>query len=576
MRDLVRPVSVAGMSRLSLSVVVALTGCTSPAYEAFQAGQDKYASTGAGETTSSATPTGTSGDMQGGTASEGSAATGDAASGDASGSSDTGALSATGDPDSTAGYDTDLADPPDIDKPSIVSVQLPAKVYAAGPVSLEILTEHTASVQIELDGVDLGELADAGEGKFVGALPVRGAIDNGDHTVTITAHHGPFQVSENAGYGVSTPKPGTMAWFKAGLAGSRTNRIALTAEGDVLEAGQVEINKITRPSLRKRSGLTGAELWSVTLDTREGSTADLAVLPDGRVWVAMNVRKPGDPSPQPRIALFDAAGQFTGVEAFGDLGQGVRGIAADAEGGCFAVGFASAGKDLDVGFWRVNAAGVQTLGHHWDYDPNEKPHTFSDLAMDVVIEGDIAWVVGASSGKHNIVDTHTRGMLVPMNLYTGEVKDPVIIAAKSGASSQSVFFGAGHHPLGVLVTGYACDDTCTNYQIATSLYGPTGKLLWSSSDAAGIELRYGSDVVLDSQGRALVAGAVTEKGLLRGYFFAHRVGGEEVLPLLEHWFPISGPSEALGVLSDAYDRLFSAGYITANGSTQARLVLVHG
>ena len=230
MRDLVQPVRLAGVSRLSLSLVVALTGCTSPAYEAFQAGQDKYASTGPGETTTGATPTGTSGDMQSVTAGEGSADTGDAASG-TSGSSGTGALSATGDPGTTASddtSDTDLADPPDIDKPSILSVQLPAKVYAAGPVSLEVLTEHTASVQISLDGVDLGELADAGEGKFVGALTVRGAIDNGDHIVTITAHHGPFQVSENAGYGVSTPKPGTMAWFKAGPAGSRTNRVMQT------------------------------------------------------------------------------------------------------------------------------------------------------------------------------------------------------------------------------------------------------------------------------------------------------------------------------------------------------------
>jgi hypothetical protein len=30
------------------------------------------------------------------------------------------------------------------------------------------------------------------------------------------------------------------------------------------------------------------------------------------------------------------------------------------------------------------------------------------------------------------------------------------------------------------------------------------------------------------------------------------------------------------VLVDAYDRIFAVGYITANGSTQARLVLIHG
>jgi len=77
----------------------------------------------------------------------------------------------------------------------------------------------------------------------------------------------------------------------------------LAPEGDLLEGGLVVVNKGERPSLRPRSGLTGAGLWSRTLDTCEGSVADLAVLPDGRVWVAMNVRKPGDPSPQPRIAL---------------------------------------------------------------------------------------------------------------------------------------------------------------------------------------------------------------------------------------------------------------------------------
>ena len=78
--------------------------------------------------------------------------------------------------------------------------------------------------------------------------------------------------------------------------------------------------------------------------------------------------------------------------------------------------------------------------------------------MDVVIEGDVAWVVGASSGNHEQAPVMTRGILVPMDLHTGEVVAPVIVAPKSGPYTQSAFFGAGHHPLGVLVTGYGCDD----------------------------------------------------------------------------------------------------------------------
>jgi hypothetical protein len=111
-------------------------------------------------------------------------------------------------------------------------------------------------VQVEVDGVAFGALTDAGDGLFVGELPVRGAIDNGLHEVKVFAKQGPHEVSDSANYEVSTPKPGTMAWFKAGLPGSRTNRVALTADGDVLEAGQVEINKVKRPGLRKRSGST--------------------------------------------------------------------------------------------------------------------------------------------------------------------------------------------------------------------------------------------------------------------------------------------------------------------------------
>jgi hypothetical protein len=63
----------------------------------------------------------------------------------------------------------------------------------------------------------------------------------------------------------------------------------------------------------------------------------------------------------------------------------------------------------------------------------------------------------------------------------------------------------------------------------------------------------------------------------RGYVSARRVGGEEILPLFDHWFPASAaPSEALGVLRDTYDRIFVGGYITGNGATQSRLVLIHG
>jgi hypothetical protein len=207
-------------------------------------------------------------------------------------------------------------------------------------------------------------------------------------------------------------------------------------------------------------------------------------------------------------------------------------------------------------------------------------HSFSEFAADVVIKGDVAWVIGASNGPHEKNDLRIRGILVPMDLHTGTVKNPAIVAAPSGTFTQNVFFGAGQHPDGVLVTGYGCDDACTSYRIETALYGPQSDThLWHAYEASGdgLKFQYGSDVVLDSQGRALVAGAVTDNGALRGYVYARPVYGDPGHPrLFDHWFPVSGPSEALGVLVDAYDRIFPVGYITANGSTQARVVLIHG
>ncbi len=125
------------------------------------------------------------------------------------------------------------------------------------------------------------------------------------------------------------------------------------------------------------------------------------------------------------------------------------------------------------------------------------------------------------------------------------------------------------------MTGYGCDDTCTTYRIETSRYSVDGKRTWFAPGAKNIGLAYGSDVALDSQGRALVAGAVTQNGTLRGYVFGRKVGGDAPA-VFDLWYPGVGPSEALGIVRDSYDRIFPAGYITVDGESQARVTLIHG
>ena len=576
MRDFAKSGIMAQMARLSLAVVPLLVGCTSPEYQAWQEENAKYASSGQTSGGDAATtgelPAASTGNAGAGASTTDSASTGDttAAVDDSSGN------------DSAAGDTTaEPVDPSvgDAEKPEIVAVELPANVYAAGPVPLTVQTIHTGSVLVRLDGVDAGELIAAGEGQFTGELAVHGAIDNGPHEVEIIARQGKYEDSRITGYDVSTPAPGTEAWSMAGPDGSRTNRVALTPEGDLIEVGQTEIGGVPRPTIRKRSSLTGAELWpekTITLDTREGAVVDVSVLPDGRMWVAMNVNEKGK-SPQPRIALLDAEGHATGIEVLGTAGRVVRAISADSEG-CFAVGLAVVQGDWDMAYWRITTDGVQTLGDAFDYDPNFKPHKFLDLANDVVLDGDTAWLIGLSKGKHDEDQdfVRTRGVLVPMDVHTGKVSPTVIVAPMTDTWTQSAFFGAARHPEGVAVTGYGCDETCSTYRIETSLYNFAGVRSWHQSEMPNKGLAYGSDVALDGQGRALVAGAVTKNGKLSGHVFGRRVKQDGGPILLQTWFPGMGPSEALGIVTDSFDRIFPAGYVTTDGATQARITMIHG
>jgi hypothetical protein len=204
------------------------------------------------------------------------------------------------------------------------------------------------------------------------------------------------------------------------------------------------------------------------------------------------------------------------------------------------------------------------------------PHKFRDLASDVLIDGDVAWVVGLSQGQHEDVTTRTRGILVPMDLHTGEVVAPVIVAPTDGPVVAERVLRRGTPPGGRArrpATGATRRATCTGSR-RRSTRRP-GERTWHEKEDSNDGLAYGSDVVFDSQGRALVAGAVTQNGKLRGYVFGRAVGNNWVTGI-EHWYPGIGPSEALGIVRDSFDRIFPVGYLTVNGETQARITRIHG
>jgi hypothetical protein len=335
-------------------------------------------------------------------------------------SPDTGGVGSTGQSGASSSASDGAGD--EVLLPEVVAIELPAVVHAAGPVPITVQT-NAASVRVKLDGVDVGELVDAGGELFVGELAVKGAISNGTRQVEVLATLGEHEASKGASFEVKVPEAGKPAWAKPGPLGSRTNRIALTPEGDVIEAGLRIGAGIPRPSIHKRSGFDGSDLWpkKVLLSELEGHVADVAIAPDGGIWVAMNVKEV-DQKWRPHILLLAPDGSPTGVDEPGALGSTLRAIAADEEGGCFGVGFAVVeGGDLDVVYQGVNAAHQGTVTDPWDYQPPKAPaHSFADAAMDVVIDGDVAWVAGLSVGPHDGKAIRTRGMIVPIDIHTGD------------------------------------------------------------------------------------------------------------------------------------------------------------
>jgi len=550
---------------------LSLAGCAPDLEAIIQDIQDApllSAGSSSGTDTEAPTSTASDGGEEGSTSDAGDETT---AADTTAGSSGAGGVDSTGETgaaSSTAG---------EVLLPEVVAIELPAVVHAAGPVPIAVQS-NAASVRVKLDGVDVGELVDAGDELFVGALAVKGAVDNGTRQVEVIATLGEHEAREEASFEVKVPEAGKPAWAMPGPLGSRSNRIALTPEGDVIEAGLSIGADLPRPSIRKRSGLDGTDLWGtkVLLSTLEGHVADVAIAPDGGIWVAMNVKEVGQKW-RPRILLLNPDGSSTGVDRPGALGSTLRAIAADEEGGCFAVGFVVVeGGDLDVVYQGVSAAHQGTVTDTWDYRPLKAPaHSFADVGMDVAIDGDVAWVAGLSVGKHDGNNTHTRGMIVAIDIHTGAVVGPVVIAPTAGTWEHSMFLGLALDPEGVVVTGAGCQNACGGVQrIETSRYTLAGVRTWHQPEVPA-EGAYGSDVVVDSQGRAIIAGASQQDGVLRGQALARTIGKIELWPLWAHWFPFSKEaSEALGAARDEYDRIFIGGYVTVGGSPQTWLVQI--
>ncbi len=543
-----------------LVLITVVAACNAPAHEGFTSVQFEEVTTAAA-TTGSVEPT-TGGAVQTVTSTDG-------AGGASEGADSSDSTAAEADSSSSTGEAL---------PPMILEVDMPAKVSLAGPIAVTVTTLRTTSAQIMLDGALLEMLTDEGDGVFAGVVPVYGAVDQGAHVLEVIAAQGDLTDQREVPFEVSTPVPGGLAWAMNGPLGSRTNRIALSPAGELFEIGTQVFGGVPRPVLSVRSAFTGeVQSSTLVLDTREGSAEDLALTPDGDLWVAMNVKEP-NASWRPRIALFDKFGNDKGVEMIGDVGGTVRAVDSDGLGGFFAVGFASTGKSdlMDVAIWRMNSDHVPVFsGHTWDYVAADQfEHVFTDFGTEVVVDGDVAWIVGGSHGVHDDdPDPRMRGLIVHMDIDTGVVLVPAIIASWAGVYTQSMFFGADLAPEGIVVTGHGYNDAGDLQRVETARYSAAGVRTWHRPDKGAVEAR-GNAVALNAHGGAVIAATVREGNATRGYLLGRVVG--EFTQTFELGFPVSKEASACGgVAIDPWDQALGGGHVTIGGVTHARALRVH-
>lgn len=495
------------------------------------------------------------------------------------------APTSTTSPEDTAAGTTETTDPGEDARPPVIhEVDLPLKVMAAGPVHVAVLAEATA-VRGWLDGSETflfkhdGDEDGDGIAAFSAEIPFFGYEDNGLHELEVVAERDNLFDHRTRWFEGAAPVPGVVAWDEFGGPGTRTTRLAVDpAEGFVFEGGGFEIGGIERPAVRKRDPVTGADMFPggwTTLDNRQGYVADLAVAPEGRLWVAMNVKE--NNIWRARLALLEPDLLPTGIE-LEKPNVTVTAIDSDGEGGCFGGGFASTPfGDVDVMMFRIAGDGTPIAsGHPWDYlSPTEPPQTFLDVAFDVVADpqaGEV-WIVGMSQGKHIPMkpDIMTRGMIVRVDLDTLEVLDPVIIAPELGNMTDSTFYGGALDPNGILVVGTECTMKCATQRVAAYRYGPGGggTVVYSGKTVA---VARGSGIARNTHGTILIAASVKDGPTLRGSLLGLRDGMETFGPLA---FPGVGASSADDVKVGPYDWAFGAGYVTTNGVQQAYLVRPH-
>lgn len=297
--------------------------------------------------------------------------------------------------------------PPEIVKVTINGAEGPAAIDVASQIDFAAtaIDDHeVASVEFMVDGVSIGVDSEA---PFTASMLVYSDTWNGDHKVTVIARDGADQSdTEERELAIMLPVSGSVKWdWSDQTYSGGALDVAVGPDGSVYVAGLRRYGldpNLTRVDVRKFSADLGGELWARTYpskDAPKGANIGYGVGVDvnGNVLVVGDVDLDGS-STRSVLLTYTADGGEVGPK-LGQLGDHARDIAVGPGGAFVIAGFREKQISSDAMFWGYTAIGEPdwTVKFHPEW-------TTKNIANGVVIGADGKMFAGGVMTDANDVE----------------------------------------------------------------------------------------------------------------------------------------------------------------------------
>ncbi len=399
--------------------------------------------------------------------------------------------------------------------PTLVTLTVPNKIEAAGPLPISVIAEDADRVTVQLDDAAPFDLLRTGPDTFIGEAPVYSWLANGTHDLEFTPWRGALTgATRLRQFTAALPPGGGEAYWEASgeLGVGVIEALAVASDGTVHELLTLEPNVTPRCHLRRRDagGKYGVGDTRPVLPDQPCRAVDLAVAADGSLYVLAELLFEGDPRwwLGNITAWADAPVKIGG----GALGEVAHALALAPDDTAVVCGTRNGQQKPAAKVWgfRPGKPGFSPDPFQYKLDPADLDSKFIETPTDCAFNDGALALVGEVYGKHDqgAQPERNRLFLLEYDLATEAthwtVLGPGIDATtvQSGASALTVT-AVGEYAVSL----YTCGDKCSP-KPELRLFAPGGAETWRVS--LGADVLTPTDLAWSPAGYLVIASARVE------------------------------------------------------------------